>query len=498
MNSKNKIHNLENNLESFKELSNNIQIDESFEALKISVHDISLENFLINITNYIQLFVPFFETVDDNDKLRVSIMDNAHSLVVFESLDEINNYQYGHEYDDDIGSIEIKIFKSDSVEYVSIYSLNWFANYLNDRNIEEIFFLFSECKTIFKILDGSSHNFHTNHFIFLDNANFTNRANQIKKTFDNDIRTKRQLKINENSHFANMSTIKFIPEDFYIHNKSCNKSIYELFNKLAQALILSVFSDISEFSENSLSYKMFGYKTLKKVYDFNSFNTNFLDEYYQSYQDVFNTHTSISDKIGLARNVISLHAINDDFTNINGSILSSIRSNYNIYLKENIKKYIDIKNKITDSIFSLSNKFDEATNNLTSSFKTSFYTLATLFISLILFKVLKNSNSTLNIFTIEVFLFLCPVLIAMYLFKLYNIQEVKQIKKRLVNRYEQLQKQYTDILDSDDLKQIFNKHDFEKTNLDFIDNQSKKYNLYWNLTLLGYFIFFFIGTFCIK
>lgn len=91
----------------------------------------------------------------------------------------------------------------------------------------------------------------------------------------------------------------------------------------------------------------------------------------------------------MARNVISLHVVEDDFTKIKGNIESSIKSNYNIYLKENVKKYIDVKNKINDSIFSLTNKFDDATGNLISSFKTSFYTLASLLISLILFKVLK-------------------------------------------------------------------------------------------------------------
>ena len=52
------------------------------------------------------------------------------------------------------------------------------------------------------------------------------------------------------------------------------------------ALLLRVFSDVSEFNENKLIYKMFGYKTIQHQYDLISIKTNFLNDYYQSYSDL--------------------------------------------------------------------------------------------------------------------------------------------------------------------------------------------------------------------
>ncbi|DAB35188.1 MAG TPA: hypothetical protein CFH82_01440 [Sulfurospirillum sp. UBA12182] len=493
-----KIHNLQN-IENLNTLSSKINLEENFESFIVILNDVSIDVFLSNLSNYSQLFSPFFDTKDSNDTLRIIVKNNVNNIQTFDSIKQITSYTYGDDYEDEMGIIEIKISKVNTTDYLTIYSLDLFTKFLSEKNIEDIFKLFSLFeKRKFKILDGGHYNFQTAYFVFGDSINFDNKTNQMLKNLDLSDREKKLKRINENTHFANASSIKFLPEDFYIINKSSNEALNKLFDKLTLTLVLRVFADISEFTKNQLVYKMYGYKTIKKEYDFINFDSEFIEDYFKSYEEIFNTHTSVSDKIGLARNVISLHVVKDDFTKIKGNIESSIKSNYNIYLKENVKKYIDVKNKINDSIFSLTNKFDDATGNLISSFKTSFYTLASLLISLILFKVLKSSSTAFDLFSIEVFLFLCPVLIAMYLFKKYNIYEIRETKKRLISRYEQLKSQYKDILDNDDLKQIFEQHNFEDININFIDNQISKYNKYWNITLISYFLFFFIGTFCVK
>lgn len=498
MSSSQKIHNLQN-IENLNTLSSDVVIEENFESFVVTINDVSIDHFLRDLNNYSYLFTPFFDTKDTNDNLRITVKNNVNNIQIFESMEQMTSYAYGGDYEDEIGIIEIKISKLNTVDYLTIYSLDLFVDFLSKKNIEDIFKLFSSLeKRKFKILDGNHYIFNTAYFVFSSSINFDNKTNQTLKNLNLDNRDSKLKKINENTHFANASSIKFLPEDFYIIDRSINNALKNLFDKLTLSLLLRVFTNISEFTKNKLLYEMYGYKNIKKEYDFLTFNTNYIEDYFKSYEEIFNTCTSISDKIGLARNVISLHVVEDDFTIIKGNIESSIKSNYNIYLKENVKKYIDVKNKINDSIFSLTNKFDDATENLIGSFKSSFYTLVTLFISLILFKVLKNSSSTFDLFSIEVFLFLCPVLIAMYLFKLYNIYEIKETKKRLISRYEQLKNQYKDILDNDDLKQIFEQHDFKTINIDFIDAQISKYNKYWNITLISYFLFFFIGIFFIK
>lgn len=492
-----KIHNLQK-IE-LNILSSNIVLEENFESFIATLKDVKIDNFLSNLNEYSDLFSPFFETKDIDDSLKITLKNNVSNIQTFNSIEQMVNYKYGDDYEDEVGIIEIKISKLNSKDYLTIYSLDLFVEFLNKKNIKDVFKLFSSLKKRkFKILDSNSYNFHTAYFAFADATDFDIRTNKIFENFDSDIRRKKIDKINENTHFANASMINFLPEDFYIIKKSSNKALNKFFDKLSLSLILRVFADISEFSQNKLIYKMNGYKTIKKEYDFAKFDSEFVEDYFKSYKELFNTNSNISDKIGLARNVISLHVVEDDLTKLKGNIESSIKSNYNIYLKENVKKYIDVKNKINDSIFSLANKFDDATGNLTNSFKTSFYTLSSLLISLIFFRLLRNSSSVSDLFSMQLFLFLCAILMAMYLFKIYNIYEVKKTKERLISRYEQFKNQYKDILDDDDLSQIFRQHNFEDINIKFIDNQISKYNRYWNITLSLYFLFFIIGTFCIK
>jgi hypothetical protein len=239
---------------------------------------------------------------------------------------------------------------------------------------------------------------------------------------------------------------------------------------------------------------MYGYKTIKKDYSFTALRAEHIDDYFQSYKEVFNSSSNAHDKIGLSRNVISLHVINDDFTNIEGNICNSIRSNYNIYLKENVKKYIDVKNKITDTLFDLSSKFDHAADDLSASLKSSFYTLATLFISIMLLKFLKASNQNVNIFSFEIYVFLIIILIGMYIFKLYTIFETREKTKRLTQLYKQLKEQYKDILDEKDLDQIFTQSNFNTINVEYTNKKITKYNTYWNTTLLLYFLILTVAT----
>ncbi len=465
MNLKEKIINIESLIEKLNISKTIKNIDENFNFLTICTDSFPLDDFLSSFENHHHLLIPFLKLVDLSDKIEIQILNaiDESIIVSFIEIDSLVNYIYGDEYEDTDGIIKIIITKNcNNSDYLTIYSLTYLTNFLEKKNLELIFDFFSNAPKKFKILDGESQIFSTKKFVFADSANFENRTDYIVEQNNKFYNNEKYNKIMENCHFANSSKIKFLPEDFYISSKSKNEAFNKLFNKLSLSLILSVFSNTSEFKDDSLSYKMYGYKAIKSDYTFKELKTTFIKDYFDSYEEVFNNLATISDKIGLARNIITLHIVDNDFTEMQGSIYASIKSNYNIYLKENVKKYIDVKNKIADTLFSLSTKFDNAVDDLTSSFRSSFYTLATLLVSIILYKVIKTTATTAasSLFTIEVFLFLFSILIAMFIFKKYVVFEINEKNKRFSTQYEQLKNQYRDILDPDDLKQIFDKNGF--------------------------------------
>lgn len=487
---------LKNYLDSCKEkdLFKELNISEDFDECKIKIRLLSIEQFLININSdiYKHLFSAVFSLKDHIDTIKININDNVETLESFNTLEEVSIFNYQFDRSDKEGSLEIIISKV-SNEYTTIYFLDNFIEFLNNTsNISFIFELFEKHNNKFKIFSEQNFLVKTNSFYFASAQNFDPLVVFENKNAD------KLKKINENCHFGNAASIKFLPEDFYhyFNNSFPNQNFKNLFERLSLALILRVFSDVSEFDSNKLTYKMFGYKTIKHEYNFMSLNTKSLNDYYQSYNDLFFDNSNFIDKIGLARNVISLHTINQDFTNIKGDIYSSIKSNYNIYLKENIKKYIDLKNKITDKLFTISSSFDNLVDDFSKSFKSSFYTLATIFLSLILLRLIKGSTSTIPIFTFEVYVFLISVLFAMYLYKKYILFELSHKKDRIFEQYEQLKNQYISLLDKSDLNELLMYENFKEKNNKYISTQTEQYSKYWNKTLLVYFISFTFLTIC--
>jgi len=55
------------------------------------------------------------------------------------------------------------------------------------------------------------------------------------------------------------------------------------------------------------------------------------------------TDGNYTDKIGLARNLISIHLKNDNLLTLDEGTIHSLESGYDIYLKDNVKQYIEIK-----------------------------------------------------------------------------------------------------------------------------------------------------------
>ena len=55
---------------------------------------------------------------------------------------------------------------------------------------------------------------------------------------------------------------------------------------------------------------------------------------------------SCADKIGLLRNILSIHLDGSGNIKFDNEVWDTVRSNYQIYLKGNIQDYLDVKNKI--------------------------------------------------------------------------------------------------------------------------------------------------------
>ena len=87
----------------------------------------------------------------------------------------------------------------------------------------------------------------------------------------------------------------------------------------------------------------------------------------------------------------------------------SIKSNYNIYLKENVDKYIELKNKLTEFIMNTSNQINDVIGNFIGNFEKNIVAFITFILGTIIANVVSDSPLD-NILTKDVITIILAIL----------------------------------------------------------------------------------------
>ncbi|MCI4029179.1 hypothetical protein MRP04_01405 [Dickeya dianthicola] len=394
--------------------------------------------------------------------------------------------------------ILIKIYKKKSLNTnneLHVFNFNEFAN--NVENLSEIEFLekLSEFDLdrdcVFTSWDTIT-SFNTSLFSF---KNVHEKI--IPCSLEN--RTKILDKRNKSCHFTHDSLFKFYPDEFLIVGECIYPELKNKFDSLLIVFSLIFISDYSEFYKKDngtwgLIYKLRGYRLISDVVQINEIDPAKSMVLFDIYEWIYNQGNFV-DKIGLARNIISIHTQDNSILNIPKSVLKSIESSFDIYLKDNVKQYIEIKNKISEFVISQNDKASDITKNMFSTLKTSFWSIITFFISVFLVKIVTDKSFE-GIITKETLIVTFMFLIFSEIYLLFSSREVDEEKKRLLDRYDTIYNRYKDLLNKDDLNTIINTADLKSTDELYIDTRKIRYNRIWrasnilvlcaSLTLFGF------------
>jgi hypothetical protein len=167
-----------------------------------------------------------------------------------------------------------------------------------------------------------------------------------------------------------------------------------------------------------------GYKTIKGTCDFKIYPITTTIEYLDVYKWVYNGG-NLNDKIGLARNIISLHFEDVSELGLKGSPFQAIQSSYKVYEKQNIKQYIEIRNKVSDQLLDFNNRANKVIETFASGFQKSALALISFYISAIAINVL-GKGEFLNIFTLDATLLSITFLIGSLVYYFVSRWEVTE------------------------------------------------------------------------
>lgn len=458
-----------------------LKVFENFNEVLVSVNITHLK-----IPNRAEI-IEVTEAFSERDKLIIDI--------IFEELDPITYYskenpeQFISEIRklfplmDDGSSIQLKIKvekTTNSNNEVSIYYFEDFTEYLTQLNLEGSMYSFKGILADREYVKFNLINvtkdvcFGTNTFIFYSQGESLIREDfQRKKIIEGR---------NTIGNFNNASDYSFIPEDFNLISRSNNENFNQFFDKLCTLYSVIFVSDFSSISDNKVYVKLNGYKLIETDLPFHCLNVKEIKTFYDIYRWIY-IGGNLSDKAGLARNIISIHAkLINQLLIIPENTINSIKSGYDIYLKENVAQYIEVKNKVSEFLLDLALRTSDLVNSFANALRNNHFLFLTFFMSVFVFNTLSTGKLK-DIFNKDITYLSYGLLLISFIYLLATIIQTNIETNRFKMQYNRLKKMYDDILNAQDINNIFKDED-HKQDIKFIEQKSTVYSFVWFIEIV--------------
>ena len=240
--------------------------------------------------------------------------------------------------------------------------------------------------------------------------------------------------------------------------------------------------------KENLKLQIIGQRSVEYTYALNKIGQNqFL---YKIYDWIYSGGSSV-DKALIARNIICLHCKYEPLIHLDAKVMAAIVSNYNLYLKENVTQYLELKNKVAEFISGTLSKTGEYATELLDKFKANLIAIFAFLFTVIISNIASNQPLD-HIFTRDITAILELVLAGSAVYVFISYKQSKFHMEKVYKSYYELKKSYNEILTEDDIKECFQ-------NDRMIDNMKKEikksqmaYLVIWTVFLL--FLLLFLET----
>lgn len=458
----------------------------------IELFDLSEDNIkdnLMNVEYYNQVSpckIPNIEKIKEillkfpkRDKVRIEYSNVTEDTIIIDNYEEIDSIKYVDFIKENADpeysiNVYIKITKSTNDKRISIYDFNCFWKELCENDILYSMDFFSrrlkESQQIIFVNFDNDYNFSTKTIAM------TQEQSDIEiEQYNRNISIEKCKSI---STFWNMEEYELIPEDFHIQISYIPTEIKRLFEKTKYILSLIYISNTSRIENFNLYLQINGYKNREYNINLEEFK---YDNKYEEFYDIYSWSIfegNVIDKIGLVREVMSIHCKYANVLDINKTTFDSIKSNYKLYLRDNVNKYIDFKNKAVEFIMKISKTTNEIIMEFISNLKKNIATFFTFILGTVLANIVSD-NPIDNIFTNDVVAICCWILLGSFIYLFISLKEMNFKKDRYIEEYNQLKLSYRDVLDENDIIEIFDNDKVYKENIDTLSKIKKKYTIVW-------------------
>ena len=418
-----------------------------------------------------------FKLIPDRDTITLSLVTDSDDMLTFTNH-QTEAIDYASLTDgllsEDIITVRIQIDKTVANKKFSIYDyesfvtdllqhpmpkvMNWFSIHLSDQ--EDLMFEVFDYDISFstKIIAFQSS----------ENASFAPMVNRAQRLSD----------CRDTACFYNMNSFEIIPDDFIVQGiVQADNRLPALFNKLATILSLVYISSSAPINDKTINIQINGQRTVGYEIELTEINAD------EKWQNIFTwvfTDGNPTDKALIAHNVISLHCKFETLLNLDHTVFEAIKSSYNLYLRNNVNQYLDMKRDIAKFIQNVVAQVGDYSVAILGKFKTNLFAIFGFLFTVVLTKI-GGTQKWDDIFTKHTIYIIELFVGGSLIYLLICFFETRYKLKKAKKGYEDLKKNYEDVLSEPEMKEAFKN---DKLLID-TEKSAKKGMIGWSLAWSG-------------
>lgn len=393
-------------------------------------------------------------------------------------LDEEDEFKY-----------KFRIFKQSPDGVISVYSFLEFESYLLNlsvlavlSNVEHL--LGSRLGIVFEVFSWCDELYSSQRICFVS----PDRVHEVKF-----LRLDIDSKLDMHRDCTHVVGVPggLLPSDFLPSKRPTSVGLCKVLDKVAAVLSVCYLANNAELrSDDTIKFKMSGYKSIlfdgavDKLSGSAAMLVKVADWAYEG--------GCGSDKIGLVRNVLSIHFSPGNFS-VDQDVWEAIRSNYQIYLNDNVQSYLEVKNKLGEMLMESVSKSMGMVDDLLNGFKASVAVFVTFMLTVVVVNGVKDLSG--DVIFSAAYLYVALGVSAFSL--LWLIFSRNDLNKRFANHFDGvhdlLVANYERIIMRSEIDSAIKPARAKCKNI--LDERARVYTVWWVILSGAFAAFFVIGYF---
>lgn len=427
--------------------------------------------------------------ISDRDTWRFQMItegdEDLFDMRVGANIEEVCNENKLQPYYEDTVTLIYTITKNKVNDTLSVYDYNLFLNHIKGLTITETLnALQNQLVEIFvmEIWSEGYERFNTYSIAAIKKGDA-----QPRLVLNND-RKKINEKCDELCQWNNKFT-RLTPEDLYILNRDADGVLGGIFDQLCLLLSTCFVADYSSLDKSGITLRLSGYKMMIMESEtvkasVLQLDTDSVRQWYKIYDWCY-TGGYTSDRLSIARNIISLNCQDIDKLKLNESTLDSIKSNFKIFEKDNVRQYIKVRNDVSKTLLDMQEKVNAIVEGFTGDFHKSVISLGTFFLTVIVVRVIAKGDIA-GAFTGGIALLSLAFVVLSAVNLVYSRKTLDRKERLFTKHYEQLKERYSQLLSEEEKQKMFEDSDPRKdgTHANYILWQKNRYTWIWAIALV--------------